>query len=83
MMGLPENHEFFIKLMEVDCIDIKKAKTIIPLNMIHKLVEANILKENKDYTVSFHSCYIKTYLKKVIFADDVVIQKYPNIDEFS
>ncbi|CAG8564346.1 5604_t:CDS:2, partial [Paraglomus occultum] len=56
---LPENHEFFIKLIEVDRIDIKNANTIIPLNMIHKLVEANILKENQDYTVSFHSPILK------------------------
>ncbi|CAG8649106.1 7659_t:CDS:2, partial [Ambispora gerdemannii] len=70
---LPANHEFFIKLIEVDHIDIQKAKTVIPLNMIHKLVEANILKENQDYTVSFHSRYIDTYFKEVILADDVVI----------
>ncbi|RHZ81272.1 hypothetical protein Glove_122g6 [Diversispora epigaea] len=64
-LELPENHEFFIKLIEVDRIAIKKAKTIIPLNVIHKLVEANILKENEDYTVSFHSRYIDTYFKEV------------------
>ncbi|CAG8714162.1 9854_t:CDS:2, partial [Ambispora leptoticha] len=69
---LPANHEFFIKLIEVDHIDIRKAKTIIPLNMIHKLVEANILKEHQDYTVSFHSRYIDTYFKEVILADDVI-----------
>ncbi|CAG8684004.1 4047_t:CDS:2, partial [Ambispora gerdemannii] len=63
-VDLPENHEFFIKLIEVDRIAIKKAKTIIPLDTIHKLVEANILKEHQDYTVSFHSRYIDTYFKE-------------------
>ncbi|CAG8532037.1 11459_t:CDS:2 [Scutellospora calospora] len=80
---LPGNHEFFINLIEVDRIDIDKAKTIIPLKMIHKLIETNILKEHDDYTVSFHSRYIDTYFKEVIIADDIAIHKYTNIDEFA
>ena len=72
-VGLCENHEFFTKLIEVDRIAIKKAKTIIPLDTIHKLVEANILKEHQDYTVSFHSRYIDTYFKEVILADNIAI----------
>ncbi|CAG8804209.1 19813_t:CDS:1, partial [Racocetra fulgida] len=51
-------------LIEVGRIDIEQAETIIPLNTIRKLVEANILKEHKNYTVSFHSRYIDTYFKE-------------------
>ncbi|CAH1764317.1 7282_t:CDS:2, partial [Entrophospora sp. SA101] len=64
MVELPENHEFFIKLIEIHRIGIQQAKTIIPLNMLRKLVKANILKEHQDYTVSFHSHYIDTYFKE-------------------
>ncbi|CAG8837279.1 36748_t:CDS:2, partial [Gigaspora margarita] len=64
MVGIPKNHEFFIKLIEVGRIDIEQAETIIPLNMIHKLVEVNILKEHQDYTVSFHSRCVDTYFKE-------------------
>ncbi|CAG8707444.1 11561_t:CDS:2 [Dentiscutata erythropus] len=72
MLGIPKNHKFFIKLIEVGHIDIKQAETIISLNMIHKLVEANILKEHKDYTVFFHSRYIDTYFKEVILSNIVI-----------
>ncbi|KAF0416967.1 hypothetical protein F8M41_007369 [Gigaspora margarita] len=64
-VDLPENHEFFIKLIEAHRIGIAQAKTIIPLNMIRKLVEANIIKEHQNYTVSFHTRYIETYFKEV------------------
>ena len=73
MVELPENNEFFIKLIEIRHIDIQHAKTIIPLNMLRKLVEANILKEHQDYTVSFHSRYIDTYFKEVILPDNIAI----------
>ncbi|RIB30803.1 P-loop containing nucleoside triphosphate hydrolase protein [Gigaspora rosea] len=63
-VDLPVNHKFFIKLIETKHMDIKQAKTIIPLNMIRKLVEANIIKEHEDRTVSFHSRYIETYFKE-------------------
>ncbi|CAG8684091.1 21365_t:CDS:2, partial [Dentiscutata erythropus] len=63
-VNLPINHKFFVKLMEVHRIHITQAKTIIPLNMIRKLVEANIIKEHQDYTVSFHSRFIETYIKE-------------------
>ncbi|CAG8628347.1 8774_t:CDS:2, partial [Gigaspora margarita] len=64
MMGIPKDHEFFIKLIKLGHIDIEQAETIILLNTIHKLVEANILKEHKNYTVSFHSRYVDTYFKE-------------------
>ncbi|CAG8587097.1 4870_t:CDS:2 [Funneliformis mosseae] len=55
-VGLPTNHEFFRKLIEVHhCIDIEEAESYILLDMIRKLVKVNILKEHQDYTVSFHS----------------------------
>nr|CAG8552851.1 7490_t:CDS:2 [Entrophospora candida] len=73
MVELPENHESFIKLIEIHRIGIQQAKTIIPLNMLRKLVKANILKEHQDYTVSFHSRYIDTYFKEVILADNIAI----------
>ncbi|CAG8747841.1 14724_t:CDS:2, partial [Racocetra fulgida] len=57
------------QLIEVGRIDIKQAKTIIPLNTIRKLVEANILKEDQDFTVSFHSRYVDTYFKEEILSN--------------
>ncbi|CAG8612737.1 1349_t:CDS:2 [Gigaspora rosea] len=70
---LPENHEFFIKIIEVHRIDIKQAKPIMSLNMICKLVEANIIQEHQNYTVSFHSRYIETYFKEAILTDYIAI----------
>ncbi|CAG8633033.1 3823_t:CDS:2, partial [Diversispora eburnea] len=51
-------------LLEIHHIDIEQAQTIISLDMLHKLVECNILKENEDCTVSFHSRYVDTYFKE-------------------
>ncbi|CAG8821594.1 11093_t:CDS:2 [Gigaspora margarita] len=72
-VDLPENHEFFIKFIEVHSIDIKQIKTIIFLNIICKLIEANIIKEHQNYTVSFHSRYIETYFKEAILTDNTAI----------
>ncbi|RIB30793.1 hypothetical protein C2G38_2151771 [Gigaspora rosea] len=72
-VDLPENHKFFIKLIKTHRMDIKQVKTIMPLNMIRKLVEANIIKEHKDRTVSFHSRYIETYFKEVILTENIAI----------
>ncbi|KAF0424565.1 hypothetical protein F8M41_006508 [Gigaspora margarita] len=58
-----------VSLIEVGRIDIEQAETIIPLNMIHKLVEVNIFKEHQDYTVSFHSRCVDTYFKEVIISN--------------
>src|SRR6266496_6537645 len=63
-MKLPTNHEFFIKLIKVHHIKIGEAKSYTPLDMIHKLVSVNILKEHQNYTVSFHSRYVDTYFKE-------------------
>jgi len=73
ILGLPKNHKFFTKLIEVHHINIGQTVSDIPLDMIHKLVEANILKEHQDYTVSFHSRYVDTYFREVIISDNVII----------
>ena len=67
-MKLPSNHEFFTKLVKIHHIKIEEAKSYIPIDMIHKLVNVNILKEHQNYTVSFHSRYIDTYFRKVLQA---------------
>ncbi|RIB18133.1 hypothetical protein C2G38_2037153 [Gigaspora rosea] len=72
MVEIPKNHEFFIKLIEVGRIDIEQAETIIPISMIHKLVEINILKEHQDDTVSFHSRCVETYFKEVILSNAAI-----------
>ncbi|RHZ44228.1 hypothetical protein Glove_750g52 [Diversispora epigaea] len=87
-MKLPTNHKFFIKLIEVDHIDMEKAKTIIPLNLIYKLVEANILREHEDFTVSFYSRFIDTYFKEgkniyCQFGHLKLILVYVNISEIN
>ncbi|RHZ60327.1 hypothetical protein Glove_355g68 [Diversispora epigaea] len=66
MIEFSINHKIFTKLIEVHRIDISQAKFDIPLNMIHKLIEVNILKENQDYTVSFHSRYVDTFFREQI-----------------
>ncbi|RIA83517.1 hypothetical protein C1645_833701 [Glomus cerebriforme] len=44
---------------------LNEAKTIIPLDMLHKLIGANILSsQHENCTVSFHSYYVKTYFKE-------------------
>lgn len=67
-LALPINHELFTKLVEVHHIDIEQATSVMPLNTIYNLVEANILREHQDYTVSFHSRYVDTYFREVIIA---------------
>ena len=39
-------NEFFIKLTELQRINIEQAKTLVPRNMFRKFVEANLLKEH-------------------------------------
>ncbi|CAI2190537.1 19455_t:CDS:2 [Funneliformis geosporum] len=68
MMKLPRNHEFFLKLANVHHIEIEEARSYMPIDMIHKLVDINILKEHQDFTVSFHSRYVDTYFKEVLQA---------------
>ncbi|RHZ65139.1 hypothetical protein Glove_319g144 [Diversispora epigaea] len=66
MIEFPINHKIFTKLIEEHRINSSQAKSGIPLNMIRKLVEANILKEHQDYTISFHSRYVDTFFREQI-----------------
>ncbi|RIA95722.1 P-loop containing nucleoside triphosphate hydrolase protein [Glomus cerebriforme] len=63
---ISERHKLFTKLIELKCIDIKEAKTIIPLDILHKLIEDNIFSgQHNNRTMSFHSRYVETYFKEL------------------